>query len=76
MKITINEVVSTVMGVDLNQITDDTSPDNLAEWTSIKHMNLILALEQAFDVSFEPKDIVEMLNVSLIREILNEKLHC
>lgn len=41
-------------------ITDDTSPDDLAQWDSFKHMMLISSFEEEFDISIEPEEIVDM----------------
>lgn len=67
------KVIAAILCVDKNQLTPDTSPDNLPEWTSIKHMNLVMALEQEFNIQFTQKDIIEMLNIALILTIIEEK---
>ncbi len=67
-------VVSQVFGVPLEQINKNASPDSLEKWTSLAHMNLILALEDEFRVQFKDEQIVEMLNVALIIESLKEVL--
>lgn len=67
-------VVSKVMGVPVGEISDDSSPDTIAAWDSLKHMNLVLALEEEFGVRFSPEQIVELLNVELIRMTVQELL--
>lgn len=67
------EVVANVLGVDQSRLTPKASPDTLPEWTSIKHMNLAMALEQELGISLSQKDIIEMLNVELILTIVGEK---
>ena len=69
----IYRVISDVMGVPLEEINDNSSPDNIAAWESLSHINLVLALEAEFSVSLEPEDVMEMQSVGLIRTILNEK---
>lgn len=64
------KVVSQVMGVPLEQITDESSPDTIKEWDSLRHMNLILALEEEFGVNFSDEQILELLSVGLIVETL------
>jgi len=39
----------------------------------LKHMNLIVALEEEFGVTFSEDEIVEMLNYKLIKETLKGK---
>ena len=66
------KVVSQVLNVPLEQINDDFSPDHSKEWDSLKHMNLILAIEEEFQIQFGEGQIVEMLSVGLIIESLKE----
>ena len=66
-------VVSDVLGVPVEKVTYDSSPDTISAWDSLSHINLILALEAEFAISLSPDDVLEMLSVGLIRTILAEK---
>jgi acyl carrier protein len=66
-------VVSDVLGVPIEKVNDDSSPDTIQAWDSLSHINLILALEAEFAISLSPDDVLEMLSVGLIRTILAEK---
>lgn len=68
------EIAAGIFGIPANQLNQASSPSNTPEWTSLKQMNLIVALEREFSISFSVKDIVEMENMALIIEILKEKL--
>jgi len=72
MKDRIIKIVSQVMGVPIEKINGDSSPDTIEEWDSLKHMNLVLALEEEFGIQFTDEQIVEMLSVELIVEVMNE----
>ena len=39
-------------------------------WDSVGHMGLVAALEDAFDIMFEPDDIVDLSSFSKGRELL------
>ena len=65
--------MSTVFEVPVEQINEDTSPDNMEDWDSIRHMNLVVALEEEFNVEFNDIEIIEMLNMALIVEIIKNK---
>ena len=67
------KVISKIMDVPVEHITEDSSPDTVEKWDSIKHLNLILALEEEFDVQFSDDEVVEMLSVELILLTLKEK---
>lgn len=66
-------LVSDVLGVEVEAINDDSSPDTIASWDSVTHINLILALEEEFCVSLSDEDVIEMLSVGLIQRILLER---
>ena len=66
-------LVSDVLGVEVGAINDDSSPDTIASWDSVTHINLILALEDEFGVSLSDEDVMEMLSVGLIQRILLER---
>jgi len=70
----VKEIMAKVFGVDVSQITDAIAPGKLKAWDSIRHMKMILALEEEFGVEFEPEDIGQMLNLKLVLNILSEKL--
>ena len=73
MKNKLFEVISKVMQVPIGEINEDSSPDTLEKWDSLKHINLILALEEEFNVQFTDAEIVEMVSVETIMEKLQRR---
>ncbi len=70
----IKNVMSSVFDVNVNEILEDTSPDSLDNWDSMAHMNLIVGLEEEFNILFNEDEITEMLNFKLICLIISEKI--
>ena len=66
--------MSTVLEVPLNEIDENSSSDTISTWDSLKHMNLIIALEQEFGVSFDEDTIPEIQSFSSISSALQELL--
>ena len=66
------KILSQVLNVPIEQINNESSPDTIDGWDSLKHMNLVLAIEQEFNIQFTEEQIFEMLNVALIKESLKE----
>jgi acyl carrier protein len=62
------QIVSQVLGLPVEEINEQSSPDNVEAWDSLRHMNLILALEEAFSIQFTDTQIMEMLSVKVIME--------
>lgn len=69
----INKVMSAVFEVPVKEINDKSSPDTIESWDSLKHMNLVVALEEEFGIVFEDNELVELLNYSLICNIIESK---
>jgi acyl carrier protein len=74
MEARIRAIMSSVFGVESHRINDDTSPETLEVWDSLKHMNLVLALEEEFQIQFDEEDIMNMLNFKLIKFLVNERI--
>ena len=68
----LKQVLADVFGVDAKTINDATSMDTVAEWDSLRHLNLVLALEQQFNISFSGEETVQILNYPLIKIVLEE----
>jgi len=69
----IKQVMAAVFNVSAESIGQDFSPETAEMWDSLRHMNLVIALEQEFQVEFDENDIPGMLSVSLIEGILSAK---
>jgi acyl carrier protein len=66
------EIVSQIMGVPLESVTLASSAENIPSWDSLKHMNLVLALEQTFDIHLSEEQIVELTRVDSILTIVGK----
>jgi acyl carrier protein len=66
MRERIFSVVGRVMGVPVEELTAESSPENVALWESLRHMNLMMALEEEFGVRFTDEQIMDMVNVGTI----------
>ncbi len=72
MRERVYKIISQVFNVPIENINDETSSDDIETWDSLKHMNMVLSLEEEFNVQFGEEQVLEMLNVGLIIEILKE----
>ena len=72
MRERVYKIISQVFNVPIENINDESSSDDIETWDSLKHMNMVLALEEEFNVQFGEEQILEMLNVGLTIEILKE----
>ena len=72
MEENIKEIVSEVFGVDEDDVTPDTSPENLDNWDSMNHLKLVTAVEEEFDVSLTMDDIEEITSIAKLIDILEK----
>jgi acyl carrier protein len=68
----LRELMASVLRVPAQSITQDTSMDNVPSWDSLKHMNLVLALEEEFKVSIPDEDAANITSYALIKLVLDE----
>jgi acyl carrier protein len=69
----IKSIIAQVMSIDINDILDEASPENTSNWDSIRHMELLTKLEQAYSVKFDIDEMIEMMSLQGIIEILKAK---
>jgi acyl carrier protein len=75
MKNKVKKIIGGVFNLELDSINDDASPDNIMNWDSLNHMNLIVSLEEEFSIRFSDQEISEMLNFELIIYTIKQKVN-
>jgi acyl carrier protein len=78
---TLDEIHQQLTGVfrdifddDSLEITDATTAKDIEDWDSITHINLIAAVEKAFKVSFNTKDVKALGNVGDFVKLIASRL--
>ena len=67
------KVISQVMNIPVEGVNEQSSPENIEQWDSLQHMNLILALEEDLKIKFTDEEIAQMIDVNLILKALRTK---
>jgi acyl carrier protein len=67
-------IAADVLEVPPDQINLDSSPATIETWDSVHHLNLVLALEQDFNLQFEPEEIDQIGSVGEIVAVVGRKL--
>ena len=66
----VKEIMSIVFELPLDKIKSSISSEDMEEWDSLKHMALIVALEEEFEKEFEEDAILAMVDLeSIINEV-------
>lgn len=67
---TLNEVFRDVFDDENIVVNDDTTSDDIEDWDSLEHINLIAAIEQEFGMKFNMGQVVTMKNVGEMVDII------
>ena len=59
----LNEIFIDVLDLDEVELSDETSADDIDEWDSLSHIQLIVAIEKEFGLKFTSKEIMSWKNV-------------
>lgn len=70
----LKNVIATVLNVDVSRIDANASSDTLESWDSLRHMNLVLALEDEFGVSLPDEEAANATSYPLLVLVLQDLL--
>ena len=68
----IKQIMSQVFNIDAQEITEDSTQDTIGNWDSLRHMSLVMALEDEFGLELDENQIIEMMSFKLIINVLND----
>jgi len=74
IELVIQEIMSVVFKKDKELITSESSQDNIENWDSLKHLDLIYSLEDEFEIIFPVEEIGHLVSFKLIKVIIEEQL--
>lgn len=66
------EIISRISKVAVEELLSNISERGL--WDSFAHLELILALEEEFDIMLDPEEIAEMQTSKEVIEIISKKI--
>lgn len=71
---TISEVFCNLFSLGPEAVHDKLSQDDVDNWDSLQHLNLVMALEEEFGIEISPEESTEMLNFGLCVLLVEDKL--
>lgn len=70
----IRTTASDIFGLPADKITLTSTPEVIDTWDSLQHLNLVLALQQKFDVRFAPEEIEQMTSIGDVIKLVESKV--
>lgn len=70
----LNEVFRDVFDDESITVTDATTANDIDDWDSLEHINLLAAIEQEFGMKFNMGQVVSMKNVGEMADIIISKI--
>jgi len=70
----VKDVMAIVLNIDAAGIDDNTSMDNTPGWDSANQINLVLALEEEFSISFDVSEFELMVSYFDVVQVVSSKL--
>ena len=70
----ISEILITVFKISESDSIKDLSMDKVPSWDSLTHMDLIVAIEDEFNIRLSGDDIADMLSFGAIRNTVKRAL--
>ncbi len=55
-------------------IVDETNAEDIEDWDSLEHINLVMAMEKDFGLKFSLKEVGELANVGEMADLILRKL--
>lgn len=67
------QLIGKVLGVDPAQLNEDSNAQNTPKWDSLRHIEVVFAMENAFHVRFTMPEISGLRKLGDIRKLLMAK---
>ena len=69
----LNEIFRDIFDDDSIELTPETNSDDIEDWDSLEHINLVVAIEKKFGIKFSMDEVTGMKNVGEMVEIIKAR---
>lgn len=67
------QLIGKVLGVDPSTLSEESNAQNTPKWDSLRHIEVVFAMENAFHVRFTMPEIASLRKLGDIRQLLVAK---
>ena len=72
MQLQLISILSNTLGISIEQININSSSENIKQWDSLKHMNVIFAVEDEFNIIVPDEQLANSTSVKSLLQIIND----
>ncbi len=70
----LNQILADCFKISLEETSKNLTMNNVKNWDSLSHMNLIVTIEEEFKIELSGDEIAEMTTFDQIREIVQKHI--
>ncbi|MGD2069075.1 MAG: acyl carrier protein [Gemmatimonadota bacterium] len=70
----LRSIMGEILECDLSERDAGTPREQILEWDSLKHLQMVMAVEEAFGVRFAMERIPELDSIAAVRDAVSEQL--
>ena len=71
----LQELFRDILDIDNLILEDSTSADDIEEWDSLAHVNLVVAIEREFNIRFALGELQDLKNIADMTHLINKKIN-
>lgn len=70
----VQQIFCNVMEISNDNLPAEVTPDTVESWDSVRHLNLVLALEDEFEIEFDEDDMHNILSLDEFVKYVEKEL--
>ncbi len=70
----LNNVFRDIFDDDSIEVNENTTSNDIEDWDSLEHINLVVAVEQEFGIKFNMNEVTTMKNVGEMVDIIISRM--
>ena len=70
----LNEVFRDVFDDETIEVNDTTTANDIEDWDSLEHINLVVAVEKCFGIKFNMGEVAKLKNVGEMTDLILGKI--
>lgn len=70
----VKKIVAECLNISSADVNENSSADNIEVWDSMAQVNLMISLEQIFDIELEVEDFIALTSVKAIASYVDQRI--